>query len=396
MLAAVAAIVSCKKPLMDSMPRRYSRGPRSYAGNIREGADSSAYGKPAGKGVYISAIRFPEWADWRNGDFRGAEAVLFRDSTELTTASAGPRPDPERIRIVDGHLWMDVAGNGRTDLFCDGTLRLSIPEEELIKGFFVENGTIHTLGQCPGSGGLSYRVNGEEVFSSGGGKVIGTLERDTSGTFFVYGIPIRKGDASTTEYHIMNGAEEITTFTPNKDGIIHDIRVRNGTVYRSERRGGSPSSLCLVIGESFHSVDVGAGEDIHLCKLIDSGEEMMIKGYSIMGNLIRHWIRSKEGVRFEVISSMGVPDIYLDSGKLAHLITNRDGRVTKVSIGDEIIDADDRLYLKISSSSCADFRNGIFAAALSDTSVRKHRLFLDGRMVPLEFNGYFTSLKIIQ
>ena len=195
----------------------------------------------------------------------------------------------------------------------------------------------------------------------------------------------------------MNGADEISTITPNKGGVIYDIRVRDGTVYRSERRGESPSSLCLVIGESYHSMDVGSAEEIHQCKLVDCEGEMMIKGYSIMGSLIRHWIRSRDGLRYQVISSMGVPDIYLDSGKLAHLITNRDGRVTKVVIGDETISApEDSLYLRIRSSSCADFRGGTFAAALSDTSGRKHRLFLDGRLVPLEFNGYFTSLKIIQ
>ena len=67
------------------------------------------------------------------------------------------------------------------------------------------------------------------------------------------------------------------------------------------------------------------------------------------------------------------------------------------AIGEETISAqEDSLYLRIRNSSCADFRGGTFAAALSDTSGRKHRLFLNGRLVPLEFNGYFTSLKIIQ
>ena len=59
-------------------------------------------------------------------------------------------------------------------------------------------------------------MNGREVFSSGAGTVFGHFERDTSGTHFSYGISIRKGDAVTTEYHIMNGADEIATITPNK------------------------------------------------------------------------------------------------------------------------------------------------------------------------------------
>ncbi len=397
-LAATAALLSCTRiPLIDTMPRWYSPGPRSHGGGYAARQDSSARNTPARKGVYIAALRFPEWASWRDGDFRGAEAVLFRDSVEIAHCPMGALPDPDRMRIIDGHLWTDIAGNGETSVYCDGHHRLTIPDEELLKGFLIKNDTILTLGQRPGGRGLCYRVNGQEVFSSGAGTVFGRFERDSSGTHFAYGITIRKGDAVTTEYHIMNGADEIATVTPNKGGAIYDIRVRDGTAYRSERRGGSPSSLCLVIGESYHSMDVGSAEEIHQCKLLDCEGEMMIKGYSIMGSLIRHWIRSRDGLRYQVISSMGVPDIYLDSGKLAHLITNRDGRVTKVVIGDETISApEDSLYLRIRSSSCADFRGGTFAAALSDTSGRKHRLFLDGRLVPLEFNGYFTSIKIIQ
>lgn len=397
-LAVAAAFLSCAKiPLIDIAPRSFARGPRSYGGGVRAAADSSAWNVPAGKGIYIAALRFPEWASWKDGDFRGAEAVLFRDSVEIASSSMGALPDPERIRIIDGHLWTDIASNGETAVFCDGRHRLTIPEEELLKGFLIENDTIRTLGQRPGGGGLCYRVNGEEVFSSGAGTVFGQFEKGPDGTYFAYGITIRKGDAVTTEYHIMNGADEIAVVTPNGGGAIYDIRVRDGTVYRSERRAEPPSSLCLVIGDSVHSLGVGAGEDIHQCKLIDLGGEMMVKGYTLSGNLIRHWIRYKGGIRHQVISSQGVPDIYADGDNLAYLITGRDGRVMMAEIGGENISAlEDSLYLKIRSSSCADFLNGTFAAALSDTSGRKHRLFLNGRLIPIDFNGYFTSLKIIE
>ena len=93
-LALAATLISCKKPLMDTLPRWYSRGPRSYMANAGEREDTSATGKPVKGGIYFTALRFPDWAKWREGDFRGAEAVLFLDSTEVAKASAGPRPDP--------------------------------------------------------------------------------------------------------------------------------------------------------------------------------------------------------------------------------------------------------------------------------------------------------------
>lgn len=395
MIAAAAALLSCKKPLLDTLPRSYVRSPRSYAGGAAEA--SATEGPPAGKGVYIAALRFPEWAAWRDGDFRGAEAVLFRDSVEIARCSMGVLPDPDRIRIIGGHLWTDVAGNGETQIYRDGVHRLTLPEEELLKGFLLQNDTLCTLGQRPGGAGLSYRVNGEEVFSSASGTVMGQLERDSGGTYFTYGITIRKGDTATTEYHIMNGPSEIGTVTPNKGGAIYDIKVRDGTVYRSERRGEKPSSLCLVIGDSFHSMDVSDGEEIHQCKLFEYDGEMMIKGYSLFNRAVTHWIRGREGLRKQVISSLGgVPDIYASGDSLAYLTTNLDGQVTRVNIAGKAFPVEDSLYLKISSPSCADYRGGVFAAALSDSSGLRHRLFLDGRLVPLEFNGFFTSLIICQ
>lgn len=392
-LAALSAILSCKKPLMDTMPRWYSRGPRSYMSEPA-GEDSSAWNIPGGKGVYIAAIRFPEWAKWREGDFRGAEAILIRDTVVVAKVQAGPRPEPGRIRILDGHLWTSIADGGTTELFCDGAHRLTIPEEELLKGLLLDSGSIHTLGQRPGGSGISYRIDGKEVFSSGTGTVTGEMTRDTSGTYFVYGIPIRKGDSATMEYHIMNGADEIRCVSPTENGTIYDIKVRDGTVYRSEKRGASASSLCLVVGDTYHSVNAGADESVHLCKLTETGGEMTIKGYSVQGNRKWHWIRSREGVMCRV-DTPGVQDFYVDGSAVAFVVNGKDGFVGSIHAGGAQYWIEEKRY-RLSSSACADFRGGVFAAALSDTSGREHRLFLDGQLVPMEFNGYFTELKIIE
>ena len=281
----------------------------------------------------------------------------------------------------------------RTETFwwCGGGF---LPEEELLKGLLLDSGSINTLGQRPGGSGISYRVDGKEVFSSGTGTVTGEMTRDTSGTYFVYGIPIRKGDSATMEYHIMNGADEIRCVSPTENGTIYDIKVRDGTVYRSEKRGASASSLCLVVGDTYHSVNAGADESVHLCKLTETGGEMTIKGYSVQGNRKWHWIRSREGVMCRV-DTPGVQDFYVDGSAVAFVVNGKDGFVGSIHAGGAQYGIEEKRY-RLSSSACADFRGGVFAAALSDTSGREHRLFLDGQLVPMEFNGYFTELKIIE
>ena len=138
---------------------------------------------------------------------------------------------------------------------------------------------------------------------------------------------------------------------------------------------------------------VGQEESIHLCKLVEIDGEMMVKGYSTQANGTWHWIRSKDGVRY-MVTMQGVPDFYVSEGLRAHIVNDHNGLASLICVDGRFYGIEEGRF-KLASSRCADFRGGVFAAALSDSTGREHCLFLGGKLVPLEFNGYFTSLKII-
>lgn len=403
MFAALAgALISCKKPLFDTPPRWYGSSRRAPIEQEEPAADSSAT-PLARKGVYVTAIRFPEWAQWREGDFRGAEAVLFRDSVEIACAPAGPRPDADRVRQWDGHLWTDIADEGKTTIYKDGKEHLSFPEEELFRGFLVDGGNVHTLGQRPGGGGICYRVNGEAVFSSASGSALGSpedhewpggaLTQDSTGVYFTFGIPLHYGDKTTMEYHVMSGADEIKEVRQTASGAIYDIRVWNGTVFRSERRNASSQSLCMVMNDMFMAMDVWEDEQIHECKLIPVGGDIAIKGYSEMeyGNTMR-WIRLRDGALF-LDSTHGAQDLYLDNGITA-IVTVEQGLVSKI-LKDYCYHPVEPMKYSLTSSRCACFKDNFFAVALSNATGNTHMLSLDGQQVYMDFNGFFTSITII-
>jgi len=402
LVAAALALtaLSCQKPLFDTPPRWLRERPRN---NVKlPEPDSSAMDLPPRPGVYVTAIRFPEWADWRSGDFREAEALLLRDSVIIATAPAGPRPDPDRIRQWDGHLWTDIADAGTTTIYKDGKEFLSFEGEELFRGFLIENGNIHTLGQRPGGGGLCYRINGEEVFSSSAGSVLGSpsdreweggaLTRDTTGVYFTYSIPVKKSGSLSYEYHVMKGADEIMCVSPSAGGgAIYDIRVRDGTVFRSERRNSGSQSLCLVMNDMFLSIDVGPEEDIHTCKLVRYKGEMAIKGYSDVDKPF-HWIRFRNGNSI-TDSTPFIYDLYYD-GYMTAVVTVQGGLVSMI-LKDHRFHTVEPMKYRMTSSRCADLKEGFFAVALSRAEGSNHMLSLNGEQVFIPFNGYFTSLKII-
>ena len=55
---------------------------------------------------------------------------------------------------------------------CNGEERFRFPGEEVFNGFWVIDGQLYTLGQRPGGGGLCFRVNGQERFSSESGVLL--------------------------------------------------------------------------------------------------------------------------------------------------------------------------------------------------------------------------------
>ncbi len=240
--ALLLALFSCSKPSLFERPPRWYIDRAHSPETTDVQVDSSAMNLPPRKGVYVTAIRFPEWARWREGDYRGAEAVLFRDSVEISSAPLGSRPDAERLRLWNGHLWTDIADEGVTRIYRDSVEHTVLPQEQLLRGFLIENDSLYTLGQRPGGGGLIFSVNGEERFSTPTGTALGSpwdreweggaLMSDSTGVYYVYGIPFHKGDQITTEYHVMRGANDIKTIPPNSNGAIYDIRVRDGTIWR--------------------------------------------------------------------------------------------------------------------------------------------------------------------
>ena len=396
------ALISCQKPLFDTLPAWYS-GTRRAKVQAQEVHDTSETVPPFGKAVYVTAIRFPDWAQWREGDFRGAQAVLFRDSVEIACAPAGSRPDADRLRQWDGHLWTDIADEGHTVIYKDGQAALTIPEEELFRGFLIENGNVHTLGQRPGGRGLCYRVNGEEVFSTPSGSALGSpsdrewpggaLMQDSTGVYYTYGIPLYSGSKVTMEYHTMKGPEEIKEVRETGTGAIYDIRVWNGTVFRSERRNASSQSLCMVMEDMYLAIDVWEGEQIHECKLVPSGGTIAIKGFSESESYNRmYWLRFRDG-NFITDSTNGTVDLWVD-GPYAAVVTLEDGFVSKILKDNRFHPVETGKYT-LTSSRCACLKDGFFAVALSNATGSSHLLSLDGRWVAMEFNGFFTSITII-
>ena len=389
-LMTLAALTCCDPPLFDKPGHENREDDR-----IRPAAPDSTRGKPV---IYATALVFPETVNWRKGDTRGCQLVLFKDGVPIDTLSRYVSPSAESIHFQDGHLWTDVTDGSQTTITCDGRVLFSYPGEEKLRGFLVADGSVYTLGQHPG-GGFSFRVNGEERYSSANGMILGgepnpereggALCRDSSGVYYSFGLPVSTENAEMWEYRVMKEGE-IRKMIPAQSGSrLFDIRVHKGVVFRLEHRYGR---TCLVEEDDLTPLDLP--ETAHEMTLVPLGRRMGIKGFHEEGKATFIWIRNSEELLSQYTNPHGQPiaNLFSQDGETAHVSLDYEGCVRVVRRDTMLVSLPLETYrLQTPTSLC--YRKGLIALALTaDDEDGDNLILINNRQIHLSFNGYFTGI----
>lgn len=402
------AVFSCREPLLDSLPRAM-RGQDRFARYARAGTGPDSLPAPPDPllppepgyvpSVYCTAVHFKDSANWRTDSLLSAEVLLFKDGSLLQRQPIPSPPDPERHRVWAGRLWTDATDGHQTVLSCDGEERFRYAGEEVLRGFLIKNGEVHTLGQSPGEG-FSYRINGEEVFSSAKGTILGSpsspewrcggFSPDGDAVYYCYSVPVRVKDKTLPEYHVMKGSEAVLTLPAGTADALLDLRVRNGKVYRAEQRAGQ---LYLEAGEDSILL---TGGNVRSCRLIPLGDGLTVLGATRVGlRSLQFWyydLQQKQCVNLAVgLSEKSTLVMAEDNWLLADVMAS--GYLTQLQHpgGSEVLPVS---ALRCSTPLCLFVSAQDAAAALSHGKNNQHPLYRGGESQPFSFNGYFTSVVI--
>ena len=391
---------------------RFAREERQEAASPGEGVSGPDAPGERLPDEYLTAFHFPEGIPWRDSVVTGAQLVLYKNGEEQLRLPVSGTPEPERHRVVEGHLWTDENENGRMTVSCDGQERFSYAGDELFRGFLVLDGRVHTLGQRPGQEGFCYRIDGKEVYASAIGTVVGrpsdpdwpggAFSVDDGAVYYTYALPVRQAEGPGWEYHVMRGDELVQTIHAGEVDLLYDVRVFRGEIYRCERLSASAGSLRILRGDTPGPLGVFDAEVPHECRLTPVDNRLVVKGYSIVSGMqpYRCWYRESSH------------NLYLDAGALPPLELYRDADETVVAVlldpvNEQRIDAITLAKKKLDlppgrygmvSSRCAAFRDGRFSAALTAAGGDTHQVLhatIDSVWVDTyQFNGCFTSLQI--
>ena len=391
LLAALAALFCCHRPLFDNPSREGEDDNR-----VRPAPIDSTRGNVT---VYATALVFPDTVDWRSGNSDGGRLVVFKDGVPVDTIGKYLDPaEPERIHFQEGHVWTDYTDGFETVIACDGQYLFSFPGEEKLMGFLVAGGEVHTLGQHPG-GGVSYRVNGQEVFSSASGLVVsgalspdwegGALFRDETGVYYCYALPVSTETDQMWEYRVMKGAEVLKMIPAMTGTRLYDIRAYGGNVYRLDFRYGR---VCFLKVDELTPMTLP--DNAHEMSLVLVDGRMRVKGFHEEGYAQYAWIREADTLVTQYCNPHGQPvaNLFTEDGDTA--VVSMDYEECVVSIRRDTMQVTFPLETyRLQTPDCVRYRKGVIAAAMTgDLYVEENMIVINEKKYPSHFNGYFSGV----
>lgn len=398
-LLSLVCAFSCHEPLTESLPRfmrEQGRLPRSEAGDTS--ARPTLPPEPSlpeyVPSVYATALHFRDSVNWRLDSLGAADVLFFKDGQLVLRQSVPSPPDPERHRIRNGQLWTDYTDGNETVILCNGIERFRYPGEEQLRGFLLVDGDVHTLGQRPGNGGFSYRINGEAVFSRDKGSVLGSPSSRAWGGGALY----RDGDAVYysyrigRDYHVMKGAETFRIIPAAPSHTLYDLKVCGGHLWRAEKH---TSTLMLICDDREVSLGAVASELVS-CQLIPSGDQATVLGKSRMSNGRYSFWQAPFDTGLPVIRSVAQSSrselCYLDPDVLLADV-NPEGFIQQLLLNTVQLGVPANVYTRPLPPTLF-LSKSHYAAALTQEGMGPHLLLHDGKEDFLSFNGYFTSVLI--
>lgn len=390
------AALFCSCTLLDRDRRNSSLNPRGYHEPVTGG-----YGGGAVKDtvLYALGVEYPEGYDWKSDpDFGNAKCrlVVFEAQKRTIVTDAGPgtfiNPDPDRNRIIGGHLYSDFSSSGRTYVSRDGELLFDYEGSETMAGFMVKEEDVYTLGENRQGEGFAFRKNGSEVFSSRNGHVVGSiyseaLYEDCDEICFVY----YSDSGKDRNYYIYSDSGPEPFVCPRAMVSVLAVRRIGGELYIAGASYSSMGNPVINYGGNLVACEAQSLQSTRNCRFIVSGGVVYLAG-----DIVLH---GKKGTEKCLWNSEGTllfhsPDIYefyVRDGLVAYPVADRKGYVREINVDGTSHSMEDSL--KIYSPFCAGFSDGKFYAAMVPAQKERSPLvWKNGRTLAYMLNGYFTGV----
>lgn len=392
--------------------------PRVQTGGTGTSGKHQIDPKGADTVVFVSAVEFSKSYHWQrdtSGEAEHCNVVLFADGVRVLDIPAGQGTmisrEADMVRVCDGHLYTDYSLPDCTVICKDGREIFRYDGRETIRGFLVNEKGVYTLGQNRSGDGFSYRLNGEVLYSSDSGEVIGTesnssypggaLYEDSGYQYFSY---TKILDSPTGRYvacwNVQDGVAAQLNLDINIANVL-DVRVISGVIHVAAELSQPNMSPVLYIGDRAISMAMtGYGCRIGNSRIMNSEGFVCLKTdftfdrWKTVGSALL----LQNGEQYVSRQGERAVDYYADKQGYAYVsVPGADclAKIIRSEYGSRRDVQTTGGRYSMMSGRCATLFDNVFYVGLSPCDQGGYPiLYKDSQVDTIRINGYITSVRV--
>ena len=346
---------------------------------------------------YVTGFDYPEGYDWMSDPEAGSvkcSLVVYANTAPMLKVPVGKEyqisADPDMHRMICGELYTDYSTDSLTVIKRNGKHLFSYPGREMIVSMHVDSTGLYTLGQARSGTGLSFRRDGELVYSNFKGCVIGKLS--ASGRAFAFAEKILGLGTEAERYYVYDDGDVSQIGLRDDVSKILDVAVVRGEVHYLALLTGVKFPV-HVAPDQTNMLDFPYGARSWSCRFLCCEDDVIIEGMyeNQVGQMAsRIWRNDVVDTSYPLGMTMWIPYVDGDgvSGVLVHQLTGQQ----KICRLGEIYDMPEG-YTVMGAAPLA-MVDGILHVGLTPVDGGSPAVWQDGEMRELNFNGYIASVSV--
>ncbi len=375
------------------------KDPDGGAGEIWTAPGSDMDSIAVGKSVaYVTAMEYFDRYDWRADPGRGevkCSLVVYADGKPVMKIPVGEKyetsSDPETHRMLNGHIYTDYLSETETVIKRDGKELIRYAGREIICGMACRQGEIHTLGHNASGEGFTYRINGEIIMERASGSSFGSLHYEGDNISFAFREPIKSEKDTLERYYFVLDGEVLQTAVREDLKKVWDIIPYKGDVcYLASLVG--VSAPVLVSPEGMQALSIAPKAKMLTARILHDDEHLYVEGLVEREGLEMTSVLWHADGRSNIFANgMTVSSSCVDGGCICCVLNPSPPYMKGViyqngkyhSMPEDCFSSGSRTSALI---------DGILHVGLSSQSGSHPVIWRDGEIIPLDINGFITSV----
>lgn len=346
---------------------------------------------------YVTGFEYPEWYDWMSDPEAGTvkcSLVVYANAVPMLKVPVGKEyqasADPDMHRMVGSDLYTDYSTDSLTVIKKNGKHLFSYPGREMVVSMHVDSTGVYTLGQARNGSGMTYRRDGELLYSQVWGHVIGQLS--SSGKAFAFAEKVLGIDKVVERYYLYDDGEVLQIGVRDDVTRIWDVVQCNGKVHYLASLTGINYPV-HVSDDGMQVLDFPSKSKFRSCAFLRGCDDVVIEGvYDTFAGMMTSRIWRNGVLELTCPAGMTLWAPYVDDEGVSAILVQQTGGQQKIYRSGDLYDLPEG-YTVMGTAPLA-MVDGILHVGMTSVDGGTPAVWQDGEIRKLGFNGYISSISV--